>query len=78
MADRNTFRLVAGGIGLGFLGMGLADEFGAIFTALGLQSRQVYTPVDRAAAGVAYILAGVVLILAAKLFARFLCGKPEA
>jgi hypothetical protein len=72
MKEREIFRIVVRAIGVALLGFGLADAFGGLLTWLKFQTDHYYSATDRASAGVAYFLSGLVFLLIADILARFI------
>jgi hypothetical protein len=74
MTERSIFRLLAYTLGLYFVGMGLAGALAGLFTAAGIQSARYYSASDRAAAGTAYVITGVLLMVVTRTISQWLYG----
>lgn len=75
MDEKRILSLIMRGIGAVLGGMGFANWFEALFTAMGLHSSHYYSAADRGAAGASYLLAGLTLACSANFIARLFCRK---
>jgi hypothetical protein len=75
MTERGTFRVFMRIIGVLFAGYGICGALGGGLTAIGFQSSRYYSALDRVGAGLAYAVAGLVLLFAAEAITRLIYGR---
>jgi hypothetical protein len=77
MPERDIFRLIVRSVGMISIGFGLPDIAGNALSKFGLPVRPGLTPLHVAAAGIAYLLSGFVLLFAAPLITRLVYGSRK-
>jgi hypothetical protein len=77
MTERNVFRVFTRVIGVLLSAFGIADAFGSGLTAIGVQSSRYYSALDRAGAGLIYLVVGSVLLLTANWLTRLIYRRAE-
>jgi hypothetical protein len=77
MTERNVFRVSMRVVGVLLLSFGVAGAFASGLTAAGLQSSRYYSALDRAAAGLVYLVIGLALLLTANALTNLLYGRDE-
>jgi hypothetical protein len=77
MAERDIFRLIVRAVGTASIGFGLPDVTGSALSFFGLPVRPGLTALHVAAAGLAYLLPGLVILFAAPMIARLVYGSGE-
>ncbi len=77
MAERDIFRLIVRAVGMISIGFGLPDIVGSLLSKVGLPLRPGLTALDVVAAGIAYLLPGLVLLIGAPLITRLVCGNGK-
>jgi len=70
MREREIFRLIVRTVGVALIAFGVSDAVGSLLTYLKFQTDRYYTAADRASAALAYLLSGLLILLAADLLTR--------